>query len=422
MIGILGAGLTGLSAAFHAGTNHLVLEKGREVGGMARSFSFRGCMFDCGPHAFFTGNKRVLSLISPLLKPNYLLAHARRAFIFFRDRLIGYPFEANLYALPKEVMEACLEGAKNRPDAKPKNFREWLLASFGEGIARHYLIPYNEKLWKCPADRMSSSWVVGRVPAPSLTDILASARGGLRKKFGANARFRYPVRGGISAIPAALSSRARVKLASEVVEIRSGASGVTVRLSGGRKYIFSSLISTLPLPELVRLLPDATTEAERAAACLAFNSLACVNIVVKNARFDHHWIYFPDRSFPFHRVSFPSNFSPYNAPKGLSSMMVEFTYRNDGMSDAEYISAAIDGLRRAGLLPKNSQPMASVMRSKYAYVIPTPEGERAAAFLRDFMRERKIITAGRYGAWEYLNMDHCILAGERAAEEARHIA
>ena len=164
MITVIGAGLSGLSAAYHLGSGHFVMEREAEVGGLCRSVATKGYVFDLAPHIFFTGDQYVKDLIGSLLQGN-LVRQARRAYIYLEGTYVEYPFEVNLYGLPRETIEECLSGFKERSETQPRNFLEWINSTFGSGIARHYMVPYNEKVWKTPSTGwMSTGSRAGSLP------------------------------------------------------------------------------------------------------------------------------------------------------------------------------------------------------------------------------------------------------------------
>ncbi|MHA1626328.1 MAG: protoporphyrinogen/coproporphyrinogen oxidase, partial [Candidatus Asgardarchaeia archaeon] len=199
---ILGGGLAGLSAAYHlenAGfRDYLLLEREDEVGGICKSKLIGGYTFDYGPHIFYTRNDYVFNLIKGFLGEN-LMRRERRAYIFLNGDYIKYPFEANLHDISdKRIVRECLLGAiRRRGDNDPSNFEDWIISTFGEGIAKYYMIPYNRKVWKYDLREMSIDWIKGRVPAPSIEDMIDGALGICEKEFGGNAIFYYPKFGGI---------------------------------------------------------------------------------------------------------------------------------------------------------------------------------------------------------------------------------
>ncbi|HMC82602.1 MAG TPA: NAD(P)-binding protein, partial [Candidatus Polarisedimenticolia bacterium] len=149
---ILGAGLAGLSAAYHLpARDTLVIEKEQEVGGLCRSREVEGFVFDCTGHLLHLREGAIRDLVLSLL-PAAFRSVERRSLIFSKGVYTGYPFQANTHGLPTEVIRECVVGfveslmRRGRDPNEPNDFREWTLATFGQGIARHFMFPYNEKL------------------------------------------------------------------------------------------------------------------------------------------------------------------------------------------------------------------------------------------------------------------------------------
>ena len=71
---------------------------------------------------------------------------------------------------------------------------------WGAGIAKHFAIPYNKKLWTVPLSEMETSWLGGRVPLPDLGEMIEGALEPVGRPMGPNARFGYPLRGGFQAL------------------------------------------------------------------------------------------------------------------------------------------------------------------------------------------------------------------------------
>jgi protoporphyrinogen oxidase len=180
---ILGGGLTGVTLARllrDRGHNVEVLEAEESIGGLCRSLTLDGFTFDTGgSHIIFSRDREVLSFMRQVLGPNKD-TRIRNTRILFRDILVKYPFENGLSQLPKEDLFFCInEFVKNLVRVEkgavppPANFREWIYATFGRGIAELYMVPYNEKIWNYPTEKMSAHWVEGRVPRPPVEDIFS---------------------------------------------------------------------------------------------------------------------------------------------------------------------------------------------------------------------------------------------------------
>ena len=149
---IIGGGLAGLSAGYHlAEYEPIVFEKESTVGGLCRSFTQDSFTFDCTGHLVHLKDPYTKELIARLL-PDAFGSHERLAAIYSKATTTPYPFQANTYGLPPEVIKECVVGfvetlvANN--NGTPGNFHDWVLKTFGTGIAKHFMLPYNEKFWK----------------------------------------------------------------------------------------------------------------------------------------------------------------------------------------------------------------------------------------------------------------------------------
>jgi len=423
MIPILGAGLAGLSAAYHLNGPHMILEKDPRVGGLCKSVNISGYVFDYAPHILFTRDDYVRTLFEGLLKGN-LHRHTRRSYIYLKNAYVRYPFEANLNALPEDIIQECIDGVMNRETTEPTNFEEWIYATFGDGIAKHYMIPYNRKTWKYDLSRMNIDWIRGRVPSPSVEEMKKGAAGTLRKDYGPNAEFMYPKHGGIGALANRLSEGLNVSPGSEVVEVKPSATGVRVkyRKEGEIKETASEkVISSIPLPELIRILHDPPEEVIKAAAALAYNSLVCVNIGVKRPDIiDKHWLYFPEEKFIFNRVSFPMNFSEHTTPGDRSSILVEVTHREASVDPERIRDRVVEDLTETEIITGGDEiEVCDTSAFKYAYVIYDLDHTKNVGIIHDYLEGNNVIPIGRFGEWEYFNMDKAILSGKDAALRAR---
>jgi UDP-galactopyranose mutase len=418
MIHILGAGLAGLSAAFHLNGEHVIFEKDSEVGGLCKSVNIKGYVFDYAPHILFTRNDYVMALFEKLLKRN-LYKHTRKAYIYFEDTYVQYPFEVNLNILSKDIIKECLEGLVNKKSIEPKNFEEWIYTTYGNGIAKHYMIPYNQKIWKYDLSRMNIDWIKGRVPSPSIEEVRKGASGTLKKGFGPNVSFMYPKKGGIGALANQLSRELNISLSSQVVEIKPSRTNIRIRYEkeGEIKETTSKkILSSIPLPELVRILYDPPEEIKKAASSLVYNSLVCVNIGVKRSNIiDKHWLYFPDKKVIFNRISFPMNFSKFTTPKNRSSILVEVTHRESNI-DLESIQKRVikDLIKTKIITERDEIELCDRTAFKYAYVIYDLDHQKNVEIIHDYMKSNNIIPMGRFGEWKYFNMDKTILSGKNA--------
>ena len=426
---ILGGGLAGLSAAYHlenAGfKDYLLLEKEDEIGGICKSKLIRGYTFDYGPHIFYTSNDYVFNLITGFLGEN-LIRKERKAYIFLNGDYIKYPFEVNLHDISdKRIVRECLLGAmRRRENSDPSNFEDWIVSTFGEGIAKYYMIPYNRKVWKYDLRVMSIDWIKGRVPAPSIEDMVDGALGICEKEFGGNAIFYYPKVGGIGALPNAFYGRvSNVATGCEVKEIVPNGDSIEVSFykDGKLKRVrCKKIISSIPLPRLFKMIKDVPENLLRLSEKLVYTSMICVNIGVKRENIsDKHWLYFPENKYVFNRISFPMNFSPFTTPPRRSSILTETTHIKGEKAHLEGIKEKVlDGLIEADILKGDDElEVVDATRFEFAYVVYDRDHRRKVRELHEYLLSKGIHPVGRFGLWEYLNMDKTILSGRKVVEE-----
>jgi UDP-galactopyranose mutase len=418
---ILGAGLAGLSAAWHLqkqGVNCRTFEKESELGGLCRSRSINGFVFDYSGHLLHFKHKYTLNLISALLGRNFI-RHRRSAWIYSFDRLSRYPFQANLYGLPESIVKDCLlefikvhrNGSKVRPEA---SFREWINETFGKGIAQYFMIPYNTKFWTVPLDDLTCEWINGLIPIPSLDQIVKGTIKESRQNLGYNAFFWYPEKGGISEVAKAFSSQIK-NVFKDCTITRIDIKRKEITLNGGVKEKFDILISTIPLPEMPNILSGIPKDVLSAFKSLRWNSIFNLNLGVgRRLNSLWHWIYFPEKEFSFFRVGFPHNFSSHLAPVDESSLYVEVSYSPSKPVDKNKIILSIkDELKKSGILTHSDRiSFEDINDIRYGYPIYDNNYRRARRKISEFLTQNNIIPCGRYGSWRYLSMEDVILDGQ----------
>lgn len=438
---ILGAGLSGLSTALHVGGDFLVLEREDRVGGLTRTEDLDGFLFNHTGHWLHLRDDRVRRLVADLL-PGRLLTVSRRARIYSHGVFTEYPFQANLYGLPPGVLRECLQGAveaalRRAASRKPPRLRTFLdhvRHHFGDGIARHFIVPYNTKLWGVSPGEVTADWTQRFVPIPDIAQIVDGALGWggggrpggpdramSREAMGYNATFWYPADGGIESLPRAMAGRLprdRVLLNAEVTGIHAGERFVEV---GPDRIGYRHLVSTLPLPDLVARTVDAPPAIRRAASRLRCSPLRYVNVglAVERPLRGAHWVYLPEPHLPFYRVGSASNAVPSLAPPGRSSLYVELGNDRD-LPQRDVVNALAAFLKEIGTITRDSEILFAVFREhRYGYVIHDRHCARARDAILDHYEARGIRSIGRYGAWTYNSMEDAILDGLNAAQHIR---
>ncbi len=422
-ISILGAGLAGLSAAWHLQRNgcpYHIYEKDDEPGGLCRSRKVDGYIFDRDGHLLHFRHKEIFDLVRELLNED-LIRHRRDSWVYCEDRLIRYPFQANLFGLSRPVLKECLTGfIKARRNGAPpgkENFLTWIEGVFGDGIARHFMIPYNTKFWTIHPRDMTAEWLDGFVPQPSMDRVIDGAIHDSRQLLGYNSHFWYPRHGGIGQLPAAFSKGVR-NLHTGFLLRKIDLQRRRMIFDNGETREFGSLISTIPLPELGRLIPDLPADVARAFRELRWNSILNVNLGLRQEKpSSRHWIYFPQEYLSFFRVGFFHNFSTDLTPPGRSSLYVEVSYSKDKPLDRATIMGRIEkDLRKVGILDEGDAiECRDVNDIHYGYPVYDRYYATARRVILDFLHWHKVLTCGRYGSWQYMSMEDVILDGREVS-------
>jgi protoporphyrinogen oxidase len=416
---ILGGGLTGISTAIHLKKPWVLFEREREMGGLAVTREKNGYYFDRTGHWLHLRDPGMKNLVSQLL-PGQMVQVERKARIFSHGATTLYPFQANLFGLPPDVVKECLLGvieARLAPAGSPdpKNFEEYCLRHFGAGISKHFMIPYNERLWGVSPREITAAWCSRFVPLPNLEQVVAGAVGANAGALGYNATFSYPKRGGIQTFAQALAGRldsARVRTSASLEQVDYQKREVLV---AGERVRYSELVSTLPLPELLRRMPGLPKVIEEHATRLRCTTLRYLDLATRTKpTADWHWVYVPEKRFPFYRVGIYSNAVESMAPTGGGSFYVELADR--GPVNETAVRESAQGLAAMGAISSAADVVFADPREiDYAYVVFDEHYYSATSAIHAFLESNGIYSRGRYGSWIYNAMEDSMLAGREVA-------
>ena len=420
---ILGAGLAGLSAAWHLQKKKIecfVFEKEPAVGGLCRSKQLKGFIFDCDGHLLHFRNKYTLQLVRRLLKGN-LVSHRRSAWINSFGIFSRYPFQANLCALPKPIAKECLfeflKASQSQDDKPPVNFLQWINASFGKGISRHFMVPYNKKFWTVPLGTMISAWTGNFIPVPKPSEVIEGFFTENKHRFGYNSTFWYPRQAGIGQLPLAFEQQLRhvsKNCCVNAIDLQKK----QLNISGKGKVEFDTLISTMPLPELAKIIRPLPRNILNMFEKLRWNSIFNLNLGIEGAcQEGRHWIYFPHKGAVFFRTGFFHNFSNNIVPPGKSALYTEVAYsKYRPINKNKIVSEIINDLKACGILSKeNRLSVLDINDIKYGYPIYDKYYFQATTTIKEFLLRNNIIACGRYGSWQYMSMEDAILDGKQVA-------
>ena len=428
---ILGGGPCGLGAAWRLEEldygDWALFEKSGHWGGLAASYQDpEGFWWDFGGHVLFSHYGYFDRLMDTLLGDvNGWIYHQREAWIWMQDRFVPYPLQNNIHLLPPDIFWECLEGIidipKNGPGLEPAHFGEWITATFGTGLAKWFLTPYNRKVWAYPPEQMDWSWVGERVAPVDLKRILKqSIFNENDPSWGPNARFRFPLHGGTGNIWRTMAER----LPPEKMVLNREISAIDVEqrnisFSDGTVENYDTLFSTIPLTDLVRLTgrETATNQNHR----LQHSATHVVGLGLNGTVPDHLatkcWIYFPEDNCPFYRTTVFSNYSPNNVPDIASqwSLMMEVSQSPLKPVHADQVvEDVIQGALNTGLISSRRDIHHTWHRFEpKGYPLPSLKRNAVLFSLLKELEKVGIYSRGRFGAWRYEvgNMDHCLMQG-----------
>jgi len=425
---VIGSGMAGFGAAHKLAAEGIVpvmFDKNDYVGGHTASFrNSAGFLFDVGPHISFTKDVRIQELFAESVGQKFETVP-----IHLNNHWRGYwpehPVQLHLHGLPEDVIIKVISdfvGQRSMVDQPVANYAEWLLTSFGRTFAELFPMQYTRKYHTTTAENMSTDWLGPRIYRPSLEEILRGALSPSPPQIHYITHFRYPTEGGFVSYLKKFIPMGNLQLGHEVVSVDPGARRLS--FSGGSTASYDALISSVPLPELVRMIRDVPREVREAAARLACTTCVLVNIGVNRDDLSRaHMTYFYDDDICFARVCFPHLLSRNNAPSGSGCIQAEVyfseKYKPLKMAPEDWIEPVIAGLRKCGLLREGDQILSrQAMLLRYANIIFDLDRAAALKTVHGYLDEIGIAYCGRYGEWGYMWTDESFKSGEQAAERA----
>jgi protoporphyrinogen oxidase len=422
-----------------------VLEQEDLVGGLCATHERDGWRFDLGGHRWVSGDAELSRWVEGLLGPE-LLEQERRSVVLHEGRCFRYPLEAadlvrnlgwreNLVALAGYAGARAASRVSPSPDA---SFEDWVVARFGRPLYARFFGPYTEKLWGLSPRRISADWAAERISLLDLKDValrLAGMRHTPTRTYAR--RYLYPrlgmgqlyrlmaedvvrhggvVRTGVQVAGLEMEGR-RVK--AVLVETRGGAE----RLPAGE------VLSTMPLPQLARMLrPDLPGELGRAADALRFRALTFVNLMLGRPDFSENtWMYVASGGLRTSRIQEPKRRSAWMAPEGKTSLMLEVPCNvGDAVWEADVAELRASGLAELAQLGFAVDDVLGAFRVRVPHGYPVYHlgyDRDRRALLAHVASFSNVRTAGRQGLFRYVFMDAAMRMGVGAAEqmlEGRH--
>jgi protoporphyrinogen oxidase len=429
---IIGAGPTGLGAAYRLKelgiTDFVILEKQTQAGGLSSSFvDDKGFTWDLGGHVQFSHYQYFDNLMEKALGKEGWLNHQRESWVWIKERFVPYPFQNNIKYLPKDDMWRCLQGIieeyKTPKSGKPANFKEWIVATLGQGLADVFMLPYNFKVWAYPPETMNYSWIGERVAITDLERVTKNILYDVEDiSWGPNNTFQFPKYGGTGSIwlsVANMIGEQHFHLGTTVHSIDNVAKRIDCNDS--ISYTYDNIINTMPLDILVHTLKNNDDAMKASTELLKHSTSHIIGVGLKGKPKESLatkcWMYFPESNCPFYRVTVFSNYSPNNVPdiNEYWSLMAEVSESPEKPVNREtMVEDVIQGMLNTRLIDSKEDVVSVWYRAlEYGYPTPSLNRDKAIQHLIPILDKQNIYSRGRFGGWKYevSNQDHSLMQG-----------
>ncbi len=414
---ILGAGLTGLGAATQL-SGAVIYEAKNHPGGHVYSHRQCGYSFDEGAHICHAKDPVWLEKLHQNAGRVVRISQSRVA-NYWHGHWVTYPVQNHLRDLPVEHRIRALTeivAAQSVPERTPGNYEEWCRYQYGTFLTERFYKEYTDKYWRTSMADMDTDWLAGRLLPSQVDRIVHGAIAPLDEKQSVFSTFHYPLEGGFFAFFQKFYQTVPVQLGMKVVGIDPDLR--RLRFANGEQASYGQLISTIPLNELIRALPEVPDAIRRDAESLRHTQLIGINLVVRKPNLvPHHWFYIYDPEVEVSRVKVLSNVIPDGLPPGVTVLQTEIFRRDDEVFDVEALKrGAVEDLGRLlGFDPASDVVAVDHVVVSHAYTIPTLGRQAAVDRIVGWLESKGIETAGLYGRWKYMWSDQAYQAGIEAA-------
>jgi protoporphyrinogen oxidase len=400
---ILGGGITGLSAASFL-NDYLILEKESKVGGYCKTTLRNGFVWDYSGHFFHFRNPEIKNYILENIKCD-LLNIDKITHIYYKGKLINYPFQYNIHQLSLEEFIECLYGVYQCKDIDTSSFKTYIKTILGEPISDKFIIPYNEKLYACDLNDLDYT-AMGRFFPPSLnfSDLLLKIKEN-NKVTSYNDNFIYPTGGSFEFVKSILTRLNKDKIILNC-EVKSIDLDKKIVFTNNGTYYFENLINTLPFNTFLKLTQYQTHSP------LSSNKVAVFNLGFdKSTNIKSHWIYFPGDEI-FYRVGFYNNI----LSQDRMSLYIEVSLnQHEKINKETLLENILEDLKKCDIITDQKLIDHEFLIMNPAYVHITKESNDLYKEWNDKYNPRGIYSIGRYGSWTYCSIEDNIIQAKETA-------
>lgn len=414
---IIGAGLSGISCAYYLGDDYLILEKEDTPGGYCRTIPNSEYVWDYAGHFYHFRTEKYKKLFTDLVNEDQIIRQKKNTKIYYKEKLIDYPFQTNIHELEKEEFIECLYDLYFRDEGMDyDNFLDMLYAKFGRAITEKFLRPYNEKLYAVDLHSLDKDAMGRFFPYADFRQVMESMGNKVKETY--NDEFMYLKKGTGYFIDRLFDQidKNKVWFNTEVKKIDRV--NKTVVTNNGEKIRYENLINTVPFNNFLEML-DEVRQREKAKG-LSYNKVLVLNLGFNgpSPRYvEEHWVYFPEKDLNFYRIGFYNNILMQNN----LSVYVEIGFNKDinGIDGERELKKALEGMKKVGIIDDKMKLVdKNIILMDPAYV-HIKEEEKIKQYMEQF-EEDGIYMLGRYGKWTYNCMEDCVQLADDLASRLKN--
>lgn len=414
---IIGAGLSGISCAYYLGDDYLILEKDDTPGGYCRTIPNSEYVWDYAGHFYHFRTEKYKKLFMGLVDEDQIIRQKKNTKIFYKGKLVEYPFQTNIHELEKDEFIECLYDLYFRDEkANYDNFLDMLYVKFGKSITEKFLRPYNEKLYAVDLHKLDKDAMGRFFPYADFRQVMESM--GNKAKETYNDEFMYLKKG-----TGYFIDRFFEKIDEGKVRLNTGVKKINrqekfVETDEGDVIYYENLISSVPFNSFLKMLSEG--EGDKKVEELSYNKVLVLNLGFDGSSPKYtkeHWVYFPDKSLNFYRIGFYNNI----LGQDKLSVYIEIGFSKDvqEINVEKELEKALEGMKRVGIIGEGLKLVdKNILLMDPAYV-HIEEEDRINQWMREFEKDN-IYMLGRYGRWTYNCMEDCIQLADDLACRLKH--
>jgi len=436
---IIGAGPAGLTAGYECvmrGSLPLIIENTDKVGGISRTETYKGYLFDIGGHRFFTKSNKIKALWKKVLGDDFITV-SRISRIYYKKNFFNYPLQTMNVLKNLGLKESILNilsymKSKCRRKTNEDSFDQWVSNRFGNRLYQTFFKTYTEKVWGIPCNQISSDWASQRIKGLSLRSAIMNSFTNNKKIKTLIDTFYYPIKG-----PGMMWERfyniienkgGNVLFNAKLIQLEHCSKKITnlIYLHNNKRNKISveQIISSAAITKLVSMLsPKAPDRVLEAAKCLSYRNLIVVVLIIdKKNLFPDQWIYIHSPDVKVGRIQNYSNWSLAMLPDQEKTCIAMEYFCSEGdqtwlSSDNKLITQAVQELALLGLTNINDIIDHCVVRQPKAYPVYDKNYSKNLEIIKEYINEfTNLQTIGRNGMHRYNNQDHSMLTGIMAVQ------